>query len=82
MSYCTPLRSEEPVDRQIDILDDWPLFHLRTAPARRVAHVAGNQLDHEADLWAAAAVRNDADVFQADEGSEDLTRVAKDEGAS
>jgi hypothetical protein len=38
--------------------------------------------DHELDLRPAALVVQHPDVFETDEGHEDLTRVNEDEGAS
>ena len=50
--------------------------------ADRTADVIGHQLDHQLDIGAHPLVVHDADVPQADQGLEDLTRLANNEGAS
>ena len=70
------------IDRQIDVANHGPLFHLRRLAADRTSHVADDLLDHELDIGTATFVVQDADVFQAHQRLEDLTRVGDDEGAS
>jgi hypothetical protein len=52
------------------------LGHSRTR--RALGHLLDNQLED----WPAAMVVQDPDVFEADQGLDDLSRVDEDEGAS
>jgi hypothetical protein len=70
------------IDGQVDVADDRALFDLGEATAARTSHLIGDLLDHQLDVRAATSIVKDADVFQADERLEDLTRVSDDEGAS
>ena len=58
-------------------MHDQAFFDQRRSGARRVANVADHLLDHELDVGPTALVAHDLDVLQADEGLEDLNRVAR-----
>ena len=70
------------VDGEVDVAHERALFHLGPTAAARTSDVVDDLLDHELHVRPAALVVQDADVFQAHEGLEDLARVREDEGAS
>ena len=63
-------------------MHDRAFFDLGHSRATRAAHLADDLLDHQLDIGATALVLHDLDVFEADEGLEDLTRLGQNEGAS
>jgi len=70
------------IDGQVHVGHDRALFDLGESTTAGTSHLVYDLLDHQLDVGAATAVVKDADVFQADERLEDLTRVSDDEGAS
>jgi hypothetical protein len=58
-------------------------FDLGRASTRRAKDdLIEHLLDHQLDVRPSALVLEHHDIFEADEGLEDLTRVNEDEGAS
>jgi hypothetical protein len=54
-------------------------FDLGAPGAGRTADVIGHLFDHQLDVGATALIREDAHVFEPDQGGKDLTRVDEDE---
>ena len=58
------------------------LFDAGQSPTRRAVHVTCHLLDHQFHIGAVSHVRENPDVFEAHQGTDDLARVGDDEGAS
>lgn len=63
-------------------MHDRALFDLGNFATSRTANLLDDLLDHELDIGTSADIREDPDVFEAHQRPDDLTRVAKDKGAS
>ena len=70
------------IDRQVDVGDKRSLLDQCRAATARTSLVGDHLLDDELNVRTSTFVVKDADVLQAHQGLEDLTRVGKDEGAS
>ncbi len=71
------------IDGQVDVGHDRTFLDLGQLRRARAAHRLADQvLECQCEVGPAAFVVQDHHVFEPDEGSEDLTRLAKNEGAS
>ncbi len=75
-------RHRRAIDGQVDVVDHRALFDPSPGAARRTSNDVEHLFDHELDVGTSAVVREDADVFEAHQGTDDLARVGDDEGAS
>src|ERR1700733_7639679 len=75
-------RHRGPIDGQVHVVDHRTFFDLSPPATDRAREHAGDLLDHQLDVGTSTHVREDADVFETHQRSEDLVRVNKDGGAS
>ena len=75
-------RHGSAIDRQVDAVNHRALFDLGALCTTRTDDDASDLFDHQLDARPPAFVGQDADIFEANEGRKDLTRVDEDEGAS
>jgi hypothetical protein len=76
-----PERHRCPVDRQVDVVHHRALVDQRRLGAGGAAQLIDHLLDHQLDIGPHTFVVDHADIFQADQCLEDLSRVSEDEGA-
>ena len=74
-----PHRSAE--DRQVHVLDQPPLLHLRSGSAARTPDLGDHLLEHQFYLAVVAFVLDDPNVFEPHKGLKDLARMGEDKGA-
>ena len=75
-------RHGHPIDGKVHVVHDGAIFDLGPAVAPRTVDDPGLLLDHQRHVRTTTLIGDDANVLQAHQGMEDLTRVGKDEGAS
>jgi hypothetical protein len=75
-------RHRAAVDGKVHVVHHRAFFDLRACGTRRAKDRPSHLLDHQLDDRPAALVVKHHDVFEADEGRKDLSRVDEDEGAS
>ena len=81
--FFHPRRMGVPETGQVDGDDDRTFLDLGQLRTARAAHRLADQvLDRQFHVGPTPFVVHDHHVFESDEGSEDLTRLAKNEGAS
>ena len=73
--------SDVEVPKEIDVVHDGTVFDLGPQVAARTEDHAGFLLDHQGHVRTMTPIGQDANVLQAHQGMEDLSRVSKDEGA-
>ena len=62
-------------------MDDRALFDPSPLGARRTSNLVDHLLNQQFDVGSPSLIREDAHVFEAHQGPDDLDRVSDDEGA-
>ena len=75
-------RHGRAIDREVDVVDDRALLYSGLLSAGRTSDLLEHLLDHKLDAWSPSRIGEDADVFEAHQGPDDLARVSNDEGAA